>query len=56
MNFKHPEKFIPERFLDDPEFANDSKTIMQPFSFGPRNCIGRKSVYLLKIVEDECFC
>jgi cytochrome P450 len=41
-NFKDPEKFIPERHMDDPRFANDSKTAMQPFSFGPRNCIGRK--------------
>ncbi|KAJ5668353.1 uncharacterized protein N7477_006923 [Penicillium maclennaniae] len=46
MNFKHPEKFIPERFLNDPEFANDSKTVMQPFSFGPRNCIGRNLAYV----------
>lgn len=41
-NFTHPEQFIPERFLGDPRFANDSKTVLQPFSFGPRNCIGRK--------------
>ncbi|KAJ6112030.1 hypothetical protein N7523_008091 [Penicillium sp. IBT 18751x] len=46
MNFKHPGKFIPERFLNDPEFANDSKTVMQPFSFGPRNCIGRNLAYV----------
>lgn len=41
-NFKDPEQFIPERFLDDPRFVDDSKTVLQPFSFGPRNCIGRK--------------
>ncbi|KNG80574.1 toxin biosynthesis cytochrome P450 monooxygenase [Aspergillus nomiae NRRL 13137] len=41
-NFTEPESFIPERFLGDPRFANDSKTVLQPFSFGPRNCIGRK--------------
>ncbi|KAJ5299778.1 hypothetical protein N7476_011335 [Penicillium atrosanguineum] len=46
INFKHPEKFIPERFLGDLEFANDSKTVMQPFSFGPRNCIGRNLAYV----------
>ncbi|KJK61356.1 Cytochrome P450 [Aspergillus parasiticus SU-1] len=40
-NFTDPESFIPERFLGDPRFANDSKTVLQPFSFGPRNCIGR---------------
>lgn len=41
-NFADPKSFIPERFLGDPQFENDSKTVLQPFSFGPRNCIGRK--------------
>ncbi|CRL23879.1 Cytochrome P450 [Penicillium camemberti] len=45
-NFTDAEKFIPERHLDDPRFANDSKTAMQPFSFGPRNCIGRNLAYV----------
>ncbi|KAB2573625.1 Cytochrome P450 monooxygenase rdc4 [Lasiodiplodia theobromae] len=45
-NFKDPLSFIPERWLtDDPlaaEFANDRKDVLQPFSYGPRNCIGKK--------------
>ncbi|GKZ74341.1 hypothetical protein AnigIFM50267_011840 [Aspergillus niger] len=41
-NFTEPERFIPERHLHDPRFANDRKDAMQPFSYGPRNCIGRK--------------
>ncbi|KAL3485486.1 cytochrome P450 [Aspergillus germanicus] len=46
-NFTLPEQFIPERHLgEDPRFANDSKTAMQPFSFGPRNCIGRNLAYV----------
>ncbi|KAJ5824290.1 hypothetical protein N7447_006630 [Penicillium robsamsonii] len=45
-NFADPDQFIPERHLDDPRFANDSKTAMQPFSFGPRNCIGRNLAYV----------
>ncbi|EKV15980.1 hypothetical protein PDIG_23350 [Penicillium digitatum PHI26] len=45
-NFTDAEQFIPERHLDDPRFANDSKTAMQPFSFGPRNCIGRNLAYV----------
>lgn len=38
------EKFIPERWLDDPRFAGDAKRALQPFSVGPRNCIGKKYV------------
>ncbi|KAJ6095928.1 hypothetical protein N7486_006674 [Penicillium sp. IBT 16267x] len=50
-NYTHPEQFIPERFLDDPRFVNDSKTALQPFSFGPRNCIGRNLAYIeMKII------
>lgn len=37
-----PKEFHPERFLDDPRFANDRFDAMQPFSVGPRNCIGKK--------------
>jgi cytochrome P450 len=40
-NFYDPESYIPERwFSDDPKFANDKREALQPFSFGPRNCIG----------------
>ncbi|CAG7916981.1 unnamed protein product [Penicillium olsonii] len=45
-NFKDADKFIPERHMNDPRFANDSKNAMQPFSFGPRNCIGRNLAYV----------
>ena len=41
-NFSRPEEFIPERWLDDKEFDNDSKKGFYPFSTGPRNCIGKK--------------
>jgi cytochrome P450 len=51
-NFYRPDDFLPERWLradlhgpnDLPAelFANDNKDSMQPFSFGPRNCIGKK--------------
>ncbi|KAL5353083.1 hypothetical protein ACLOAV_001113 [Pseudogymnoascus australis] len=44
-NFKEPNSFIPERFLDDPRFASDNKQALQPFSLGPRNCIGRNLAY-----------
>lgn len=44
LNFHRPDEFIPERSLPsgNPEFRNDERVALQPFSFGPRNCIGRK--------------
>jgi cytochrome P450 len=44
-NFKRPKEFHPERFLGAEEFANDNHGVMQPFSFGARNCIGRNLAY-----------
>lgn len=51
-NFYEPDQFLPERYLAPDEhmaddldasyFANDCKQVVQPFSFGPRNCIGKK--------------
>jgi cytochrome P450 len=42
-NFALPEEFIPERWLDtDPRFAEDKKDVLNPFSLGPRNCLGKK--------------
>ncbi|PPJ53654.1 hypothetical protein CBER1_00883 [Cercospora berteroae] len=43
-NFKDAEKFVPERWVDDNRssaYAEDKKHAMQPFSFGPRNCLGK---------------
>lgn len=56
-NFAFPDSFIPERWLQpddalfaptasDPHFdrdtfAADARAVLQPFSVGPRNCIGR---------------
>lgn len=41
MNFKDPTQFRPERWMGDPRYEGDRKEAMQPFSYGPRNCIGR---------------
>jgi len=41
-NFTDPFGYHPERFLNDPRFANDKLDMLQPFSVGPRNCVGRK--------------
>ncbi|KAL9000490.1 MAG: hypothetical protein Q9169_000783 [Polycauliona sp. 2 TL-2023] len=40
-NFKDPESFVPERWLGDGEYSNDRKQASQPFSVGPRNCVGQ---------------
>jgi hypothetical protein len=45
-NFTKPDQFIPDRWLPGSprfkEFAGDRQQAFQPFSAGPRNCIGRK--------------
>jgi cytochrome P450 len=41
-NFRDPDSFIPERFLGDLRFINDKKNALNPFSTGPRNCLGKK--------------
>ncbi|KAL1967665.1 hypothetical protein VTN77DRAFT_2922 [Rasamsonia byssochlamydoides] len=40
-NFKDPNSFHPERWTSDPKFASDKKKYLQPFSTGPRNCLGK---------------
>ncbi|CZR68230.1 related to cytochrome P450 CYP3/CYP5/CYP6/CYP9 subfamilies [Phialocephala subalpina] len=44
-NFKRPYDFIPERWTGDAEFKDDNRKVLQPFSVGPRNCIGRNLAY-----------
>lgn len=42
-NFRDANSFIPERWLDnDARFADDDKKAFQPFSYGPRKCLGKK--------------
>ncbi|RYO91199.1 hypothetical protein DL763_005069 [Monosporascus cannonballus] len=47
-NWEDPWAFRPERFLRDADGAagsGDRLDALQPFSFGPRNCIGRNLAY-----------
>lgn len=47
-NFSHPNKFVPERWLQSnrtSQFATDKKNTLQPFSYDPRNCIGKNLAY-----------
>jgi len=41
LHFRDPDAFIPERWID-PAYDSDVKKAIQPFSLGPRNCIGKK--------------
>ena len=45
QNFYCADEFLPERWLSEAwavaPFENDNRACVQPFSFGPRNCIGK---------------
>ncbi|KAL4781971.1 cytochrome P450 [Aspergillus varians] len=45
QNFALPSEFWPERWLGDGRFNRDVRGVFQPFSVGPRNCIGRQFAY-----------
>lgn len=40
-NFDQPDTFDPERWMPD-QHTNDIKDAFQPFSLGPRNCLGHR--------------
>lgn len=42
LNFKDPNCFVPERWLPGTGYDDDRKEVLNPFAFGPRNCIGKK--------------
>ncbi|KAL4864350.1 cytochrome P450 [Aspergillus spectabilis] len=44
-NFTDASGFHPERFLNDPKFANDKLKAFQPFNVVPRDCVGRNLAY-----------
>uniref|UniRef100_A0A8H7NLZ0 Uncharacterized protein n=1 Tax=Bionectria ochroleuca TaxID=29856 RepID=A0A8H7NLZ0_BIOOC len=46
QNFTLLESFIPERWLGDGRFLSDKKEALRPFSYGPRNCIGKNLAYV----------
>ncbi|KAG9190207.1 averantin hydroxylase [Alternaria panax] len=44
-NYKDPELFVPERWLGEERYKDDNKSALNPFSFGPRNCLGKNLAY-----------
>jgi cytochrome P450 len=61
-NFALPNDFRPERWLAsdhafyDPQFSADKKSAFEPFSFGPRNCIGKNLAYAeLRLIAARFF-
>ena len=41
-HFKDPDAFAPERWLGDERYEDDHRGVVNPFSVGNRNCIGKK--------------
>ena len=46
-NWRDPDSFVPERWLDDPRYRSDNRASFTPFSLGPQNCIGMKYVMMI---------
>jgi cytochrome P450 len=50
-HFLEPDSFCPERWLKsthplyESKFANDNRDVFKPFSYGPRDCIGKNLAY-----------
>ncbi|KAI0141742.1 cytochrome P450 [Xylariaceae sp. FL1272] len=50
-HFTDPEDFVPERFLPaahrqfENKYANDSRAVFKPFSYGSRDCIGKNLAF-----------
>jgi len=50
-NFVRPNEFAPERWRGDAEFRGDNLKVVQSFSVGPRNCLGKSLAYVeMKII------
>ncbi|KAI1501223.1 cytochrome P450 [Biscogniauxia marginata] len=62
LNFHEPEAFRPQRWLPptdpryDPVFANDNHAAFKPFSYGPRDCLGKNLAYAeMRLIMSKIF-
>lgn len=46
LNWTRPYEFLPERWLHPDDFPHDKHDSSQPFSLGPRGCIGKYLSYI----------
>lgn len=53
-NFRDPKSFVPERWLGDGRFISDDKKSLQPFFFGPRDCLGKRCVTVIRLLKEYC--
>lgn len=44
-NYTSPSLFAPERWMGSEKYKDDNRASLQPFSFGPRNCLGKNLAY-----------
>jgi cytochrome P450 len=57
-NFTDPDDFVPERWLENErpaKYDSDIREAVQPFSFGPRNCLGKKYVFTANFALDDSY-
>ncbi|KAF2730885.1 cytochrome P450 [Polyplosphaeria fusca] len=47
LHWKNPERFVPERWMEEGEgeYGGDRRDVWNPFSYGPRNCLGKNLAY-----------
>jgi len=50
-SWKDANSFIPERWLDNQDYKDDKRGVVQPFNTGPRNCIAQK--YMFSAIEEK---
>ena len=55
LNWTDPDEFVPSRWLgEDERYKDDKRDSMEPFSLGPRNCIGKVSLCLFLLTIPFC--